>query len=140
VHADSLYPRFLELCEEIRSTTGLRCELAVRPEHLSFRSDLGDVIFRTVRELLANVRKHARASTVHISSERRPDGDIAISIEDDGIGFRALNRDPNSFGSGFWLRGIDQRLGAFGALLDLDGGTGLRATVVVPGRLLLGHR
>lgn len=136
---EPLYRRFVELCEDFRASSGIKCKLAVDPAHLRFRSHLGEVIHRTVRELLTNVRKHARANIVTISSERRPDGSMAISVEDDGIGLPTLSRDSTPFAGGFGLRSIEQGLGAFDALLELDGETGLRATVIVPGRWLAGH-
>jgi signal transduction histidine kinase len=137
---EPLYRRFVTLCEDFRLSSGIKCELAVEPAHLKFRSHLGEVMHRTLRELLANVRKHARANIVTISSEHRPDGSVAISVEDDGIGLPALSRDATPFAGGFGLRSIEQGLAAFDAFLELDGETGLCATVVVPARWLAGHR
>lgn len=43
-------------------------------------------LYRIVQEALTNVVRHARASTVNVILERRPDG-VALTVEDDGLGF-----------------------------------------------------
>jgi PAS domain S-box-containing protein len=48
--------------------------------------DIGIVLYRVAQEALANVRKHANASTVDVSI-RDQRGGYAIQIKDDGVGF-----------------------------------------------------
>jgi signal transduction histidine kinase len=63
---------------------------------------------------------------------------VAISVADDGIGMQASGRRGNPFeGGGFGLWSIEHRLAEFGARLEIEGEDGLRATVVLPRRLLL---
>ncbi|HET8698947.1 MAG TPA: ATP-binding protein [Gammaproteobacteria bacterium] len=133
-----LFPRLIELCEEFRSTTGVDCDVRLDRVHLRFGPGLADVVYRTVRELLANVRKHAQASEVTVTSRFRQDGSVAVSIADDGIGMQVSSRRGNPFeGGGFGLWSIEHRLGEFGAHLEIESHDGLRATVVLPRRLLL---
>ena len=83
------------------------------------------------------MRKHAQATEVTVSSRLRPDGGVALTVEDNGVGLSSVNRRANPFeGGGFGLWSIDHRLTAFGGYLELAGDTGVRATVVVPRRLL----
>jgi signal transduction histidine kinase len=134
-----LLGRLVTLCDEFRAASGISCDLRVQPRHTSFGPEVSEVLFRTVRELLTNVRKHAQATTVTVSSCARPDGGVAISVEDNGVGISTVNRRANPFeGGGFGLWSIDHRLSAFGGYLELAGETGLRATVVVPRQLLKG--
>ncbi|MEV6271651.1 sensor domain-containing protein [Kribbella sp. NPDC051936] len=65
-----------------------------------------------VSEALANVAKHARASTCEVSG--RVDGDrLVITIQDNGVGGARL-------GAGTGLTGLVTRLDALGGTLDVD--------------------
>jgi two-component system sensor histidine kinase DegS len=133
-----LFPRLVELCEQFRTTARVDCEVRLARAHLGFAPALADVVLRTVRELLANVRKHAQATEVSVTSRFRQDGSVAISVADDGIGMSVSSRRGNPFeGGGFGLWSIEHRLGEFGAHLEIESDRGLRATLVLPRRLLL---
>ncbi len=135
-----LFPRLLELCEEFRADGGIRCEVALDERHTRFDDEVGEVVFRTVRELLTNVRQHARARHVHVSSMERRDGSIGITVADDGIGLPAHRRRGNPLdergGIGLWS--IDQRLRDFDAVLDIEAaaGHGTRAMLILPATLV----
>ncbi|MEX0755297.1 MAG: PAS domain-containing protein [Actinomycetota bacterium] len=49
-------------------------------------SDAASILFRIAQEAVANVRKHARATTVAVRLEPQDDG-VLLRITDDGIGF-----------------------------------------------------
>ena len=133
-----LFPRLLELCEQFRATTGVDCDVHIDRLHTRFGPAVSDVLYRTVRELLANVRKHAQATEVRVTSRFRPDGSVAISVADNGIGMPVLSRRSHPFnGGGFGLWSIEHRLGELGAFLEIEGDSGLCATVVLPRRLVL---
>jgi signal transduction histidine kinase len=131
-----LYAQLLELCDEFRSHGDIGCDVALEERHTRFNEELSDVVFRTVRELLANVRQHARAKHVRVSSADRRDGSIAITVADDGIGLPPHRRRGNpldeSGGIGLWS--IDQRLREFDAVLDIEAATGrgTRAMLILP--------
>jgi len=58
--------------------------------HTRVEPDLADVLYRTVRELLTNVRQgHARANTRSPcrAPAARGNGSILITVADDGVGF-----------------------------------------------------
>lgn len=136
-----LLPRLLELCEEFRAQGGIRCEVALDERHTRFDDEVSEVVFRTVRELLTNVRQHARAKQVKVSSVDRRDGSIGITVADDGIGLPPHRRRGNpldeSGGIGLWS--IDQRLRAFDAILDIEAaaGHGTQAMLILPANLVL---
>ena len=137
----SLLSRLLELCEDFRAETGIRCEVAIAERHTRFADEVNEVIYRTVRELLTNVRQHAHAKHVMVSSLGRRDGSIGICVADDGVGLPAHRRRGNPFdesgGIGLWS--IDQRLREFDAMLDIEAaaGRGTRAMVILPGSLVI---
>jgi signal transduction histidine kinase len=141
-----LYAGLLELCEEFRVQGDIGCEVALDESHTRLAADVSTVVFRTVRELLVNVRRHAQASHVKLSSECRRDGSIGIIVADDGIGLPPHRRRGTPFddssgrgGSGLWI--IDRRLRDFGAVLDVDAtsGRGTRAMIIVPADLVVGN-
>jgi signal transduction histidine kinase len=134
-----LFPRLLELCEEFRAPRDIACEVALEECHLLFDEEVSEVIYRTVRELLTNVRQHANATKVRVSSASRQDGSVGITVADNGIGLPPHRRRGNpldeSGGIGLWS--IDQRLRAFDAVLDIEANAraGTQATVILPPKL-----
>lgn len=82
-----------------------------------------EVLALAVREAITNVIRHADARTVHIELRNRRDG-VRLTVTDDGRGGDAPE------GSG--LRGMRERLAAFGGRLERDGASGTRLQIVLP--------
>ncbi|MET9380432.1 sensor histidine kinase [Streptomyces sp. NPDC002928] len=84
-------------------------------------------LLRCTQESLANVRKHARASTVGVILARRPYG-VELEITDDGTGFVV------EASTGFGLDGMRKRLAELGGRLTVTSsvGDGTRVLAVVP--------
>jgi signal transduction histidine kinase len=81
-------------------------------------------VFGIGREALANVVKHAQASTAWISVEERP-GRVIVEIRDDGRGFEPDADHPGHFG----LESMRSRAAEIGGELSITSGPG-RGTVV----------
>jgi len=136
-----LFGALAALCNRFRADGGIDCHVTIGEAHTRFSPDLCDVVYRTVRELLTNVRQHARATRVAVSSARARDGSVLITVADNGVGFPEHWRHSNPFtadtGVGLWS--IDQRLRKFDAYLDIHSTKqGSRVTVVLPASLLAG--
>jgi two-component system NarL family sensor kinase len=137
-----LHARLIDLCDEFRSQGGIACEVSIEERHTRFDEEVSEVVFRTVRELLANVRQHAGAKQVKVSSADRRDGSIGITVADDGIGLPPHRRRGNPLeergGTGLWS--IDQRLREFDAVLDIEAaaGRGTRAMLILPASVVAG--
>lgn len=90
------------------------------------------LLFQSVRELLINVVKHARAHAVNVDVTRT-NGTVQITVSDDGVGFDVAHvlTDP-SRQQGFGLFNIKERLDFIGGRLDVDAhpGRGSRFTLV----------
>jgi signal transduction histidine kinase len=84
-------------------------------------------LLRCTQESLANVRKHARASTVGVVLVRRPYG-VELEITDDGTGFVVKES------TGFGLDGMRKRLGELGGRLTVTSsvGDGTRILALIP--------
>jgi len=87
------------------------------------------LLFKTVRELLVNIVKHAQAGYVKIELEVKS-GSLFMTIHDNGVG---LNNTPNSRdkkSDGFGLLNIRERLTYLGGQFEIssneDGGTTAR--------------
>jgi signal transduction histidine kinase len=85
-------------------------------------------LFRSLRELLINVAKHAQTSEAHVRlwAEGRL---MLMSVEDEGAGF-----DQEGIPPGFGLFSIRERLNHLGGSMQIDSvpGVGTRIVVVAP--------
>lgn len=114
-------------CDGLAAETGIAVELHVDDTlpPLGMATDV--VLLRSAQEAMANVRRHARASLLHVELQHVTEG-VRLSLADNGIGLSAAHVD------GFGLRGMRARLDQVGGTLTLsrgDGG-GLRVVVTVP--------
>ncbi|WP_327404069.1 sensor histidine kinase [Streptomyces sp. NBC_01288] len=84
-------------------------------------------LLRCTQESLANVRKHAHASTVGVVLARRPYG-VELEITDDGTGFVVGDS------AGFGLDGMRKRLAELGGRLTVTSsvGDGTRVLATIP--------
>jgi signal transduction histidine kinase len=94
-----------------------------------YPSEVEGAVYFCCLEALQNVAKHARATRVRIRLEDAG-GELAFSVEDDGVGF-----DPLRVRQGAGLQNIADRLAALGGRLTLipgpNGGTSLQGRVPV---------
>ena len=96
--------------------------------------DTETILFRSVRELLNNVVKHADASRVSVSF-RRIGNCAQLVVEDDGLGLAAhVHPDRDGNGAGFGLFSIRERMADLDGSLTLEShpGPGLKAILIAP--------
>ena len=79
-----------------------------REESTSVPAELAHELRSIVREALNNVVKHANAKHVRVTMERR-EGAIALSVDDDGVGF-----DEGAVAQGHGVSNLRRRAGALG--------------------------
>jgi signal transduction histidine kinase len=96
--------------------------------------DVSFFLFKSVRELLFNVIKHARAHKIKVTLLKK-DNKIRIDIDDDGVGFdfSKTQFSVNDL-SGFGLFSIRERMEHFGGNLDVKSkpGQGTCVTLTMP--------
>ena len=135
----NLLSALVELCTRFSAAGDIDCRVLLGESHMRFPPELSAVLYQAVRELLVNVRQHARASRVQVATTTSRDGAIHLTVADNGVGLSRHWREasPFSAASGIGLWSIDQRLRAFGAYLDVESSSsGTRASLVIPGHLL----
>jgi len=122
------------LREQIGERYGLLTRFSIVGKPKSLSEDVKSILFRSVRELLMNVVKHARASevTVNILCEGNA---VTIVVEDDGVGFTDTGRAAGTSDiKGFGLFSIEERMSDLGGSLVIEGrpGKGVMATLTAP--------
>jgi len=122
------------LREQIGERHGLQTRFCDDGEPKPLSDDSRAILFRSVRELLMNVVKHAGARCVTVSIQRE-DNAVNIIVEDDGAGMPATlgNEHPTGEG-GFGLFSIEERMNDLGGSLSIESspGQGVRAILTVP--------
>lgn len=129
-----LGPALEWLGEDTARRHGLRVTVKDRAR-ASLPDDLKVMLWKSVRELLHNVVKHAQARRVDVTLTAR-DGLVVVEVVDDGRGFDAgaARRDA---GDRFGLFSIEERLRQLGGSLELDSAPG-RGTRVRLGAVIAG--
>ncbi|TWD72015.1 hypothetical protein FB561_7592 [Kribbella amoyensis] len=126
--ARGLHPR--ELADGLRPALVAVAEASAVPVRLTvtdarFPTEVEVAAYFACTEALANVAKHAEASSASVDVSRQ-DGQLVMVIADNGTG------GANPSGTG--LTGIADRLAAFGGRLTVDSrpATGTRLTLTIP--------
>ena len=134
-----LYRQLIELCNDFRHQEAIECAFGILPEHAAFGAEISDVILRSMRELLLNVRKHARATRVRMVSGWYDEDSVFLGVEDNGVGFDTTNR-FYAVGKhrGFGLWSIEHRLHRLKGFTVIESKDGVSVRIVLPASLLLG--
>ncbi len=117
------------LADEFGRRGGVKCALHIHDE-IELDDSRATGIFRILQESLTNVARHAQASRVEITLQRREQV-LYLEIKDDGKGF-----DPEAVKSraSFGLRGITERVLMMGGEVNIDSrpGQGTMLCVCIP--------
>ena len=124
---ERLTPAVRELLRQFESRTDLTVE-----------ADLEDVgkpesqalLYRAARELLTNIGKHAKATTVRVGLARKGDR-IVMTIDDDGTGFDPAIVAQYVADGHIGLGSLLARFDAMGGAMDIDSRDGYGTTVRV---------
>jgi len=122
------------LAEQFQLKHNLKCtvESDNKPKLLS--QDIEIVLFRSVRELLVNIVKHAEADKVKITI-RVNKKNLRIRVTDDGIGFSPKAKGAKTYKEQqFGLFNITERIHHLGGKFEVDSqrGKGTMVTLVAP--------
>lgn len=116
------------LAEGFRKSHGLTVTVADDGHPDDIPADARNLLFRSVRELLMNVVKHARARAVSIRV-KRTDGRLAVAVMDDGAGFDASAAAGTM--AGFGLFSIKERMKRMNGSCTIESRPGSGTTIVL---------
>jgi PAS domain S-box-containing protein len=122
------------LSEQIMEQFGIVCEFENDGHIKPVSEEIKVFTFTAVRELLANVVKHAKASRAKITA-RRVNRSLVIHVADDGIGFNPSKLKSRLYDNqGFGLFSIRERLRHLGGQMEVKSikGRGTRIILEEP--------
>jgi signal transduction histidine kinase len=103
-----------------QSEHGVPATVAVIGDPSELGGDREVTLYRATEESLANILKHARASSVEIQL-RFGECTVELTVTDDGAGMASTSR---SDGGGYGIRGMRERAEALGGTVDIESGAG----------------
>jgi signal transduction histidine kinase len=124
--ADGLVAVLSEHAARLGTHNGLTIEVDGPGDRLPLSPEAEAELFGIAREALANVVKHAGASTASVRVDARPE-DIVLEIRDDGQGFDPDADHPGHFG----LESMRGRSAQIGGRLTIESGPGQGTAVTV---------
>ena len=126
--AGSSLPEALErLTARWSEASGVHAGLSTTGEYRPLSQEAQVALLRAAQEALANIRKHAGASSVTVTLSYMEDL-VVLDVQDDGTGF-----DPNEMRDDecFGLRAMRERVEGIGGQLLIESEVGAGSTVVV---------
>jgi len=118
------------MTKDFKKRTGIGCKVTIKAVGKVTGTSHATAIFRIVQEALTNVMRHAAASQVSLSLEKK-DETMILEVRDNGIGIKEGRVfDTKSLG----LTGIRERALLLGGNADISGkpGEGTLVRVVLP--------
>jgi PAS domain S-box-containing protein len=119
---------------QVRSQHGLKVDVQKAMLPIPMDDEIKVLLFRSVRELMLNIVKHAQARNARVTISREND-EVSIAVEDDGVGIKDQRQDSKlKSNGGFGLFSIRERLRYLGGQVQVEPGRarGTRITLVVP--------
>lgn len=103
-------------CNSLQQNTGLCFSYQQYDEINRMPPEFELSVYRIIQELLQNVIKHAKATKVLVQLSRPQEETLAITIEDDGVGFNMQDAMQNGMG----LKSIRNRIQAMNGIIDIS--------------------
>jgi len=125
-----LDPALEWLGEEFQRRHGFKFHFDSAGDASAVDPSLRVLLFQSVRELLANIVKHAGATHVYIAS-RIADGHIVVSVRDNGKGFVANGHMPAGKKNSLGLFSIRERMQYSGGLCTVVSAPGRGAAITL---------
>ncbi|MDX6403892.1 MAG: hypothetical protein QOH70_1347 [Blastocatellia bacterium] len=120
--------------EQFEAQAGITCRYDIRLKDVELDRQQSTAIFRVFQEAMTNVVRHAKATRVDITLEKK-DNDLVLTIRDDG---RGITADEKSDRLSLGLLGMRERVNLIGGALDIAGvegkGTVITVRVAIPSK------
>jgi len=123
LHEVGLEAALVWLAHQFSERTGISCDVRVDGNGPELAEDIRAMAFQSVRELLANIRKHSGADNCHITVNH-VEGYLTVLVEDPGLGFDPSSSrdhtDPTAASGGFGLFSIRERMRSLNGRMLVD--------------------
>jgi len=119
--------------EQIETKYNIKTAISGKKEKYNLDENTRFLLFRSIRELMINVTKHARAAHLNIEMNRKKDM-LEIVVQDDGVGFnynaKLLMLKSKSYG----LFSIQERISDLGGSMKITSapGFGTKIKLIIP--------
>jgi two-component system, NarL family, sensor kinase len=125
----TLHDALESLCLELSDTLARGIDFQAVGSTQPLPTTVGVGLYRIAQEALANVTRHAGATSASVRLDARPDR-VILTIEDTGRGFDVDEPHPGRFG----LTGMSERAKLLGGTLEVEStaGVGTRVRAIVP--------
>jgi PAS domain S-box-containing protein len=134
LHRLGLMPALEWLGDEMERVYGIAVRVRCDACDMQLGQEIQAVLYRSVRELLINVAKHAKVRDAIVSCLCGT-GPLVIVVEDDGCGFDPVDQGRGLSGQrSFGLSSIYERLANLGGAMEVDSspGNGTTVTLTIP--------
>ena len=126
----SLPEALQRLAQTWRAASGVAATVTITGTPRPLPTQVEVTLLRVAQEALANVRKHARASSVTLTLSFMEDT-LLLDVQDDGVGFANTSLPGALSDSGYGLTSMRERVGLLGGALTVESTPGEGTTVVV---------
>jgi len=116
-----------ELAKALSERSGIALDCRIDPRLAGLAAEPAETVYRMCEEILRNVERHAGAQLLQVRLAREGNGNVALEIADDGVGF-----EPGAGAAGHYgLVGLAEQAEAIGAELDIhsQAGEGTRVSL-----------
>jgi signal transduction histidine kinase len=123
-----LGPALRQLANDLSERTGLltHAEFVLSGPNPALPPETANALYRIAQEALANVERHADATTVHLRLETSDDA-LRLTISDDGVGFEPGGATEGRYG----LLGMRERADMMGTTLKVASQPGAGSQIIV---------
>lgn len=119
--------------EQIEKKHSIKTRITGEEEEYDLKENTRFLLFRSIKELMTNAVKHAKANQITLAMKRKEDF-LEINVEDDGVGFN-YNSDLLRLRSDVYgLFSIQERITDLGGSIEVDSviGKGTKVKLVMP--------
>ncbi len=116
--------------KEFQKRMGIRCRVELPPQQPQLPGELATAVFRIYQEILTNIARHAKATSVGVQLNITRDR-LTLNVTDDGVG---MPDDVVHAASSLGLLGMRERAQLFGGEVSFHGspGQGTRVSLSIP--------
>jgi signal transduction histidine kinase len=117
-------------CAKFNSDYGIECIFEEDDKPKELTEDFRAILFRAVSELLFNIAKYAKATSVKVSLGRK-NNYVEVKVTDNGVGFSPSEVDSRPAKAGFGLLSIRERLSHLGGSFSIESAPGKGTTITL---------